>query len=313
MGNHDIFFKKILDVEGHAEELVRSSLPSAILEGLDLSTLKEEKGSFLGEELSEYFSDLLYTCQFKGTLIRIALLFEHKSYVDNDLPFQIHLYTGGFWERCRKQKIERTPIIPIVIYHGERKWQPGLLSDCFKDLPPMIKPFIPDSEYIFVDLSSWQDEDIKNKLFAMVSMKFCMLIFKNVFDPDKLKDNIKEYFELASSLFEDEDGLKIIKNVIEYIFKATDLQPEYVAETIGSVSLKGKELAMTTAERLINEGRNEGVYSEKYQTIMRFSELNIKPEDIAHGVGLTPEKVRAVIAAGDKGLDLLIGEDTTKH
>ncbi|TYT73523.1 Rpn family recombination-promoting nuclease/putative transposase [Desulfobotulus mexicanus] len=263
--------------------------------------------------MSEYFSDLLYSCQFKGTLIRIALLFEHKSYVDNDLPFQIHLYTGGFWERCRKQKIERTPIIPIVIYNGERKWQPGLLSDCFKDLPPMIKPFIPDSEYVFVDLSSWQDEDIKEKLFVMVSMKFCMLIFKNIFHPEKLKDNIKEYFELASSLFEDEDGLKIIKNAIEYIFKSTDLQPEYVAETIGSVSLKGKELAMTTAERLMNEGRNEGVYSEKYQTIMNLQKYKMKPEEIADITSLTPEKVREVLAAGDKGLDLLIGDNATKQ
>ncbi|TWI60725.1 putative transposase/invertase (TIGR01784 family), partial [Desulfobotulus alkaliphilus] len=229
MGNHDVFFKKILDVEGHAEELIRSSLPPAILEQLDLGTLKEEKGSFLGEELSEYFSDLLYTCQFKGGLIRIALLFEHKSYVDHDMLFKILLYMASQWERCRKQEIEKTPIIPIVIYHGERKWQPGLLSDCFKDLPSMIKPFIPDSEYIFVDLSSWQDEDIKDKLFVMVSMKFCMLIFKNIFHPDKLRENIKEYFELAFSLFEDEDGLKIIKNAIEYIFKSTDLQPEYVA------------------------------------------------------------------------------------
>lgn len=118
-------------------------------------------------------------------------------------------------------------------------------------------------------------------------------------------------------MFEDEDGLKIIKNAIEYIFKTTDLQPEYVAETIGSVSLKGKELAMTTAERLMSEGRNEGVeigmYNEKYQTIIRFSKMNLKPEDIAVGVGLTTEKVKDILAAGDKGLDLLIGDNTNKH
>ncbi|TWI60815.1 hypothetical protein LZ24_03481, partial [Desulfobotulus alkaliphilus] len=96
-----------------------------------------------------------------------------------------------------------------------------------------------------------------------------------------------------------------------------DLQPEYVAETIGTVSLKGKELAMTTAERLMNEGEEVGVikgmYNEKYQTIMRLSKLNLKPEDIAEGAGLTPEKVKEVLAAGDKGLDLLIGDNATKQ
>ncbi|TYT74016.1 hypothetical protein [Desulfobotulus mexicanus] len=82
---------------------------------------------------------------------------------------------------------------------------------------------------------------------------------------------------------------------------------------------------MTTAERLINEGmmmgRNEGeeigvvkgMYSEKYQTIMSLREFNMKPEDIAKATRLTPEKVREVLAAGDKGLDLLIGDSATKQ
>ncbi|MBF0260123.1 MAG: Rpn family recombination-promoting nuclease/putative transposase [Desulfamplus sp.] len=39
------------------------------------------------------------------------------------------------------------PVIPIVFYHGKGRWNPGVLSSRFKDLPDAIKPFIPDFEY----------------------------------------------------------------------------------------------------------------------------------------------------------------------
>ncbi|TWI63394.1 hypothetical protein LZ24_03265 [Desulfobotulus alkaliphilus] len=116
------------------------------------------------------------------------------------------------------------------------------------------------------------------------------------------------------------------------LFKTTEIQPEYVAETMGSVSIQGKELAMTTAERLMNEGhmrgrmegrmegrvegrvegRMEGVYNEKYQIIMELRSFNMKPEEIAKITRLTPEKVKAVLAAGDKGLDLLLSTYTLR-
>ncbi|TWI63391.1 hypothetical protein LZ24_03262 [Desulfobotulus alkaliphilus] len=112
------------------------------------------------------------------------------------------------------------------------------------------------------------------------------------------------------------------------LFKTTEIQPEYVAETMGAVSIQGKELAMTTAERLMNEGhmrgrmegrvegrvegRMEGVYNEKYQIIMELRSFNMKPEEIAKITRLTPEKVKAVLAAGDKGLDLLLSKDQRK-
>jgi predicted transposase YdaD len=71
---------------------------------------------------------------------------------------------------------------------------------------------------------------------------------------------------------------------------------------------------MTTAERLMNEGhmrgrmegreegrekgRVEGIYLEKFQTIMKLRKINMKPEQIAEITRLTPETVGAVLAWG---------------
>ncbi|TWI64782.1 putative transposase/invertase (TIGR01784 family) [Desulfobotulus alkaliphilus] len=60
-------------------------------------------------------------------------------------------------------------------------------------------------------------------------------------------------------------------------------------------------------------GTVKGRHEEKFETIMRLQKYRMQPEEIADITSLTPEKVKAVIAAGDKGLDLLIGEDATKH
>ena len=65
---------------------------------------------------------------------------------------------------------------------------------------------------------------------------------------------------------------------------------------------KGMELG-------VEKGMEKGMYKEKLQTIMSLRELNMKMEDIAKATRLTPEKVRAVLEAGDKGLDLLISGD----
>ncbi|MDY0164867.1 hypothetical protein, partial [Desulfobotulus sp.] len=61
------------------------------------------------------------------------------------------------------------------------------------------------------------------------------------------------------------------------------------------------------------EGRSEGVYYEKYQTIMNLEKYSMKPEEIADITGLSVEKVKAVLAAGDKGLDLLISKCEPLH
>ncbi|TWI73046.1 hypothetical protein LZ24_01457 [Desulfobotulus alkaliphilus] len=70
---------------------------------------------------------------------------------------------------------------------------------------------------------------------------------------------------------------------------------------------------MLLSERIKSMGHDEGMYNEKFQTIMSLRECNMKPKDIANATRLTPEKVREVLAAGYKGLDLLIGKNATKH
>src|SRR5690625_3721170 len=51
-------------------------------------------------------------------------LFEHKSYEEKNISFQLLKYMIEIWEnKLNKEKTDELPIvIPLVVYHGKQKW-----------------------------------------------------------------------------------------------------------------------------------------------------------------------------------------------
>ncbi|MBF0228168.1 MAG: Rpn family recombination-promoting nuclease/putative transposase [Desulfamplus sp.] len=258
MGHHDRFFKQIFLNRDHVVDFVQNTLPSEIKKGIDYSTILLEKGSHVDSTLAEYFSDIVYSCKFYGTNLKIALLFEHKSSPELDLPFQLHRYIANLWENSVKQKKHRMPVIPIVVYHGKENWNPDSLRSCFKDLPEILTPFIPDFKYIFINISSWSDTEIKDAMFSLASLKISMLIMKHIFDQKRLENHLAEFLEIGRSFFQEKRGIKFLKTVISYLFKATEIKTDTVVRSILSITKEGGEIAMTTAEKLREEGWQKG-------------------------------------------------------
>jgi predicted transposase/invertase (TIGR01784 family) len=57
---HDRFFREVFSRLELSREFLSKQLPEAIAASLDFSTLDLRPGSFLDEELQQYFSDLLF-------------------------------------------------------------------------------------------------------------------------------------------------------------------------------------------------------------------------------------------------------------
>jgi len=78
---HDLIFKQTESHIENAMDYIKGTFPKNIVKNFDLTTLKMEESSYTTEELKEYFSDLVYQCNYKGkTKVKITLLFEHKSF-----------------------------------------------------------------------------------------------------------------------------------------------------------------------------------------------------------------------------------------
>ena len=65
---------------------------------------------------------------------------------------QLIEYMLCIWKNDAQHKRPFTVVIPIVIYHGKRSFQPRPFHTYFFHLPDDLKQFIPDFEYIFTNI-----------------------------------------------------------------------------------------------------------------------------------------------------------------
>ena len=268
MGHHDLFFKKIFSIRENAADFLQHTLAPELIEEMDLDTLTIEKGSHVDTSLAENFSDTVYNCRFSGTRIKIALLFEHKSAPDKNLPFQLHRYMANLWDNSINQKHPILPVIPIVLYHGWKSWTPGTLITRFTKWPDTVKSYIPDFEFAFVDLSAYSNEAIKAGVFKVASLRIALLIMKNIFDQQKLEHHLTQFLEIGRAYFQEIQGLKFLEAVINYILQATEIETAKIVQSIACISDKGGDIAMTTAEKLRQEGHQEGRQEGSYKTMV---------------------------------------------
>ncbi|MBF0527652.1 MAG: Rpn family recombination-promoting nuclease/putative transposase, partial [Deltaproteobacteria bacterium] len=121
--------------------------------------------SFVDDQLKEYFSDIVYRVNIKQSQqAYVCILLEHKSYQDRLVPLQLFKYMAQMWANIVSQPpvTEYLPhIIPLVFYHGTTTWAGSTrFSSLFENKPELMK-YLPDFDYILLDLSTMPDEKIK--------------------------------------------------------------------------------------------------------------------------------------------------------
>ncbi|MCP4352946.1 MAG: Rpn family recombination-promoting nuclease/putative transposase [Desulfobacterales bacterium] len=124
---HDKLFRETWSIRSVAAGFLENNLPEDVLKLADLSSLEICKDSFIEKELKDYFSDLLYKISLKDVAGYIYFLFEHKSYTEKHVHLQVLEYKTKIWRLHLKQnpKDSLPVIVPLVMYHGENKWNIG--------------------------------------------------------------------------------------------------------------------------------------------------------------------------------------------
>ncbi|WP_207309059.1 hypothetical protein [Desulfobacter hydrogenophilus] len=79
---------------------------------------------------------------------------------------------------------------------------------------------------------------------------------KNIFDQQKLEHHLVQFLEIGRAYFQEEQGLKFLEAVINYILQATEIETDKLVDSVARISEKGGEIAMTTAKKI----RQFGVY-----------------------------------------------------
>lgn len=87
----------------------------------DLSTLKLESGSFVEDDLRQYFSDVLYSLKTTAGDGYIHVLVEHQSTPDKHMAFRLIRYAVAAMQRHLEAGHKKLPlVIPVLFYTGKR-------------------------------------------------------------------------------------------------------------------------------------------------------------------------------------------------
>jgi predicted transposase/invertase (TIGR01784 family) len=170
---HDSLFRFVFSDPEHAKGELQHLLPRELVERIDWSTLKKLPATFVEEELSESRADIAFSVRFGASNLTLCLLLEHQSTSDHWMAFRLLSYIVRLWSDylTGHPGAKRLPaVIPIVVHHSRSGWtSPRKLSDLY-DLDPaslqILRPLLPDFEYLLDDLSGARSEELQRRMMT---------------------------------------------------------------------------------------------------------------------------------------------------
>ncbi len=303
---HNKFFELVFGRGETTAEFLEIYIPPDVASLIDPESLEYEKDTFIDERLKEHFSDLLINMMLKdGRDGHLYFLFEHKSFQDDLAAFQILKYKVFIWDMLqkRKERIRFPVIIPVLFYHGPKKWRAGLNFNDLVDYPEPLEPYVPNFQYILWDATQYTDDEIKGGII----LRTALLTFKYIFD-EKLRDRLPKIFGLLRELAKNRTGMEYIEAVIKYILNAApegNVSYEDITSAVKqSFDEKGGDLMRTVADTLIDRGVEKGVLNRSIEFIadtldMRFNSVPKTITEKLHKIN-DPSKLRVLFKTAMK-------------
>jgi predicted transposase/invertase (TIGR01784 family) len=254
---HNNLFQNILGREDMARDFVRYYMPAEIVGDLDLDTLEVASESYVSDDLKESLSDIVLSLQLKdGDPAEPYILMEHKSGLHKGTRLQLLNYMNAKWHKLDKAGEFRgslAVIIPVVFYHGKKKWRYSLeFSDQFNLPGEHYRRYVPKFEHILHEVP----EINKRKIKSTIALEVFHIVLECIFYPEK-RDRIYESLELLFQGLNMDKAGELFYVFVKYLLSATDVNPREVEKRVKHLP-KGEETVRTTAEVLRKEGYDRG-------------------------------------------------------
>lgn len=281
-----------------AHDFLKLYLPPEVAVALNLTRLDIRKDSFIDPHLQEQFSDLLYRVGLVGGgESYVYVLFEHKSYPEPRIAWQLLRYLVRIWEQADKQGEPLLPVLPLVVYHGRQRWRVAREFSALFELPEVLSGYQPDFGYLLADLSEYSDEAIKARVERAVILQIGLLSLKYIYAED-VGVQLEKVLRLAVELLDQPAALDYIRTVLRYMAAGTDKLSEAELRTIiQKVIEEGDNLMPTLAEQWIQQG--EAIGLEKGREEGREATLNLLRRFLAMRFGVELDRFDTDLAALD--------------
>ena len=211
--DHDDFVRGIFSYPELVLKILHYAIPENLKAYIDFSTLKKQPDTHVDEILQITYSDTIYEAAVKKEAIpksirgrkqmpnfRFCFLGEFKSSIpDRPIDFQIEDYIRSIQLVDINNEQPPSIVIPILIYHGARKWKYKRLYDYFaKYLPETILEYVSFPKYIVIDLQAMPDADIEVAI-DLGELRAAFIALKHAHDKEFFQQNLAEILKFAET------------------------------------------------------------------------------------------------------------------
>jgi predicted transposase/invertase (TIGR01784 family) len=265
---HDAFCREFFSRTDLAAELLARHLP--VSSALDLSRLELVKDAFVDTDLQEHFSDLLFRAPFKrGGDAYACLVFEHKSKPYKWIGFQTLDYKTRLWGQALREGAKKLPpIIPFVLYHGQRRWKHSRrFSDSLNwgGHEQTLRRYVADFEYFLFDLSAYDTGNPDES----AGLRGGLGLLKHIFDKQELKARLPELLRWLAQV-PAAPGQDAVWTALRYLSAGSTLQTNELKEALDmAFPLEKGVLMPSMARKWYDEGREEAMLSVTMRQLRR--------------------------------------------
>lgn len=297
---HDDYFKLLMEVKENVVEFIQATFPEPLVQKIDFESLENINTSFRNNQIGNFRADVVYSGSYKnGKHFKITFLFEHKSFKAKLPHLQLLKYMIGLWEREHKNRAHPCVILPVLFYHGKQKWHYQKFEEYFDGvgddgIDPDLRPFIPEFEYIFVNLqekgNAWIYQNIRR-----IGLRIGLLLMRNYSSP-VLFEELTWIFEGMQELEKSEKGRHEIEEILLYLYQVREEPNEKIRQVMDHETFMSRPHPVgSTAWQITQEekaiSKAEGIAEAKTMLAKNLLREGFSNEKIVDLTGLAYQEV----------------------
>ncbi|WP_058910758.1 Rpn family recombination-promoting nuclease/putative transposase [Entomohabitans teleogrylli] len=250
---HDGLFKTFLTHPATARDFLEIHLPPALQNYCDLDTLQLESGSFIEENLHNYFADVLWSVRTCGGDGYVYCLIEHQSSHDKYMAFRMMRYAIAAMQRHLEAGHNELPlVIPLLFCHGRASPWPAPLSWTALFHEPDIARQLYSGTFPIIDVGTLEDGEImRHRRLAMLE-----LLLKHVYQRD-IAGLTEQLVTLLLAGYTTSEQLTTLLNWM--LHTGNTAEPGVFLNHLAQRIPQHKEVFMTMAQKLEQKGLQRGL------------------------------------------------------
>jgi predicted transposase/invertase (TIGR01784 family) len=294
---NDKFFKFVFSmlvvVKGYFEYL----FPTDMKEKLNLNTLEIDSTTYITPELEEFYSDIVWKCQLSKSkkVVHICFIFEHKSYVPKYPHIQIGDYKQGAYNKQLAAKQPLRVVVPIIVYHGKRKWILKPFHTYFGKIEEPFRRFIDPCDYYLTNLQDYSDDMID--AINVIFLSKALIAFKHHTDKEYLKHRLLDLLFLNYDIDNSKEKLDFVKSLSLYLCNQLGgISSDQLTTIINEYSDKSKTKIMVNFfEEIEKKGEIRGEIRGEKIAIYKAYKRGVKMNDLSLTFDLPSQKILEIV------------------